>query len=137
MTVPSYQFLAFALVAALIFNLVRLTWLRQAVLLTTNILFLASFAGQPALYLAFACFIAYGLVVLRLLQSGRTGFLKAWIVFTVLLFCWLKKYPFIPSGLLLHSPYFTIGLSYIFFRVMSLIIDAGQGVLTERVSLIE
>ena len=111
MTVPSYQFLAFALGAALIFNLVRLTWLRQAVLLTTNILFLASFAGQPALYLAFACFM--------------------------LLFCWLKKYPFIPSGLLLHSPYFTIGLSYIFFRVMSLIIDAGQGVLTERVSLIE
>jgi D-alanyl-lipoteichoic acid acyltransferase DltB (MBOAT superfamily) len=37
---------------------------------------------------------------------------------------WLKKYAFLPSSLYLRAPYVTLGLSYIFFRVLHLIIDA-------------
>jgi alginate O-acetyltransferase complex protein AlgI len=41
-------------------------------------------------------------------------------------FCWLKKYWFLaPVGFLTH-PYLTVGLSYVFFRVMHLVIDAAD-----------
>jgi D-alanyl-lipoteichoic acid acyltransferase DltB (MBOAT superfamily) len=42
-------------------------------------------------------------------------------------FIWLKRYSFIPPALLLPPGAMTVGLSYIFFRVMHLVIDAGQG----------
>jgi D-alanyl-lipoteichoic acid acyltransferase DltB (MBOAT superfamily) len=41
----------------------------------------------------------------------------------VFAYIWLKKYTFLPEGIFLHSPYFTLGLSYIFFRVMHLLIE--------------
>ena len=41
-------------------------------------------------------------------------------------FLWLKRYSFIPEALLLPPGTMTVGLSYIFFRVMHLVIDAGQ-----------
>ena len=51
-------------------------------------------------------------------------------------FVWLKKYAFVPSGLLLEFPYITLGLSYIFFRVLHLIIDARSGDIPERISIV-
>ena len=68
------------------------------------------------LWIPFALFLLYGFLAVRLLQSKlRTG-LAIWVILTVVLFCWIKKYAFIPDALLLHSPYATVGLSYIFFR---------------------
>jgi D-alanyl-lipoteichoic acid acyltransferase DltB (MBOAT superfamily) len=40
------------------------------------------------------------------------------------LFFWLKKYSFLPSATYLSFPYMTVGLSYVFFRALHLIIDA-------------
>ena len=40
------------------------------------------------------------------------------------MYLWLKKYTFFPKAVLLTHPYFTLGLSYIFFRVMHLVIDS-------------
>lgn len=137
MTVPSFQFLAFAIAAAIVFQLARGKHLRSAVLLITNILFLASFSTRPELWIPFAGFLAFGFAAVRLLQSGRRIPLWVWVVVTLTLFCWIKKYTFIPTSLLLHTPYVTVGLSYIFFRLMSLIIDAGQGALTERVGTVD
>jgi D-alanyl-lipoteichoic acid acyltransferase DltB (MBOAT superfamily) len=45
----------------------------------------------------------------------------------ILVYIWLKKYVFLPPGIFLHSPYFTVGLSYIFFRVLHLLIETGDG----------
>jgi D-alanyl-lipoteichoic acid acyltransferase DltB (MBOAT superfamily) len=39
----------------------------------------------------------------------------------------LKKYAFLPEASFLHFPYFTLGLSYIFFRVLHLLIETGDG----------
>jgi len=41
-------------------------------------------------------------------------------------YIWLKKYTFLPAGIFLHCPYFTLGLSYIFFRVLHLLIETGD-----------
>jgi D-alanyl-lipoteichoic acid acyltransferase DltB (MBOAT superfamily) len=52
------------------------------------------------------------------------------------LFVWLKRYTFIPSEFFLRYPYFTLGLSYIFFRVMHLVIDSHAQTLGGKVSVI-
>jgi alginate O-acetyltransferase complex protein AlgI len=134
MPVPSFPFLAFGLVAALAFRLAAATGWRNVVLLAINLLFLASFAASPLALVPFLGFVAFGYAGFRLMQAGRKGLLAALVVVTVVLFCWLKKYTFIPSQLLLHSPYLTVGLSYVFFRVLHLIIDAGQGEALEGLS---
>jgi alginate O-acetyltransferase complex protein AlgI len=39
---------------------------------------------------------------------------------------WLKKYTLLPDRIFINHPYFTLGLSYIFFRVLHLLIEAGN-----------
>src|ERR1019366_3087392 len=50
-------------------------------------------------------------------------------------YVWLKKYTFLPEGIFLHAPYFTLGLSYIFFRVLHVLIETGDGAETRHISL--
>jgi D-alanyl-lipoteichoic acid acyltransferase DltB (MBOAT superfamily) len=58
------------------------------------------------------------------------------LVVAIAAFVWLKKYSFVPHVLTLRFFYLTLGLSYIFFRVLHLIIDAWQSSLAERVSAV-
>jgi alginate O-acetyltransferase complex protein AlgI len=53
----------------------------------------------------------------------------------VVLFFWLKRYSFLPSASFLPFAYSVLGLSYIFFRVAHVIIDAQGGDLG-RISLV-
>ena len=136
MTVPSFQFLLFAAVIAGLFNLAP-RGLRPAVQLLANLAFLASFSRAPAAFIPFAGFLAFGYASVVLLQRGWTRPFWALVAITLLLFFWLKKYTFIPPQIWLAHPYLTIGLSYVFFRVLHLIIDARSGDLPERVGLLD
>jgi D-alanyl-lipoteichoic acid acyltransferase DltB (MBOAT superfamily) len=49
------------------------------------------------------------------------------ILAVIFVYIWLKKYTFLPEGMFLHYPYFTLGLSYVFFRVLHLLIETGDG----------
>lgn len=131
MNVPSFEFLAFAAIAALVFNLFRYAGWRQAVLLVTNLIFFASLVHGVVACLPFLLFLAVGYGLMRLAQrtaegDGRVLF-GASVVALILLFAWLKKYGFFPAQVFLDFPYATIGLSYVFFRVLHLIIDARGG----------
>jgi alginate O-acetyltransferase complex protein AlgI len=133
----SFQFLGFAILVVLIFNInPSVTW-RQTVLLLASLVFLAFFSLNPVAYLPLAAFLAFGFVSVRLLQTGARGtaFLPL-LIAGIVAFVWLKKYSFVPGPLLLHFPYVTLGLSYIFFRVLHLIIDAKDGAVPGRVSLV-
>src|SRR5207249_1632651 len=44
----------------------------------------------------------------------------------IVAYMWLKKYPIVPGGDFLPFTYLTAGLSYIFFRVLHLLIESGQ-----------
>jgi alginate O-acetyltransferase complex protein AlgI len=57
------------------------------------------------------------------------------IVLVLAVFVWMKRYSFIPQTVLLPPGAMLIGLSYIFFRVMHLVIDAAQGG-TERIGVV-
>jgi D-alanyl-lipoteichoic acid acyltransferase DltB (MBOAT superfamily) len=59
-----------------------------------------------------------------------------WCVLAIIFaYIWLKKYTFLPEGIFLHFPYFTVGLSYIFFRVLHLLIEAGDDNEAPRIGL--
>ena len=137
MIVPSVQFLAFAALSAIVFNLGRSTLWRQAILLAVNVAFLASFSHDPLAFLPFAGFIAYGFAAQRVARNGSAPRLFVLlIVLTLLAFFWLKRYGFIPHAAFLPFPYLLVGLSYVFFRVLHLIIDSHQGAVAEPVGLL-
>ncbi|WP_197413851.1 MBOAT family O-acyltransferase [Terracidiphilus gabretensis] len=62
------------------------------------------------------------------LEHGWARLMVWSILAIVFAYVWLKKYTFLPEQSFLHFPYFTLGLSYIFFRVLHLLIESGDGV---------
>jgi D-alanyl-lipoteichoic acid acyltransferase DltB (MBOAT superfamily) len=135
MIVPSFQFLAFAAIAALLFNLSRALAWQNIVLLLVNLAFLSTFSHDPAALAPFAVFLAVGFFGARAMQSQR--WLPAFVpllALVIAMFFWLKRYMFVPADLQLHYTYVTIGVSYVFFRVLHLIIDARSPGLPTRIS---
>jgi alginate O-acetyltransferase complex protein AlgI len=128
----SLKFLAFGVVAAVGYSLRKPVAWRQGVLLVANLCFLVTFASSPWMLLPFAGFLLFGYVGVRLMQAGFQKSFSPLVLTTILLFIWLKRYTFLPHASFLQSAYVTIGLSYIFFRVLHLIIDSKDGELPHR-----
>jgi alginate O-acetyltransferase complex protein AlgI len=148
MTVPSWPFLVFVLLGAglfnavstRVFNAVRVQLWRDAVWLVLNLAFVWSFAQAVIPLLPLAGFLTLGYLALGhgaagAVRTGRRWAAPAAILLVLAAFVWLKRYSFVPEALLLPPGAMLVGLSYVFFRVMHLVIDAGQGG-TERVGLI-
>ena len=135
MIVPSFQFLEFAALGALLFNIGRASWWRQAVLLLWNVVFIASFTHNPVAMLPFAGFLLFGYVASQywVRPGASRAMFVAILLITIAVFFWLKRYTFVPSALLLPNIFLLLGLSYVFFRVLHVIIDSYQGAL-ERIS---
>jgi alginate O-acetyltransferase complex protein AlgI len=119
----SFQFLAYAFCVVVVFSISRAVAWRQFVLLAGSIVFLGFFSMHPAEFVPLAFFLLFGFVSMRLVRAGLIGPFVP-VTLGVLAFIWLKRYGFIPSSLFLQHPYVTLGLSYIFFRVLHLIIDS-------------
>ena len=135
MNVPSFQFLLLALAAAVLFHFSSSRPWRQAVLLVANIGFFATFGSSNVLaYLPFAGLLLLGYVGLHRPRNHHAGWLI--VAAIVAAFFWLKKYTFIPAPLLINFPYVSIGLSYVFFRVLHLAIDTQQNLLPARPGLL-
>jgi alginate O-acetyltransferase complex protein AlgI len=132
----SLQFLAYACAVVLVFNFNRSVAWRQFILLGASVGFLGFFSLQPPAFVPLAAFLAYGFVSLRLMQAKKTNLYAPLLLLGIVAFMWLKKYAFIPAALFLHHPYLTLGLSYIFFRALHLIIDARNGDLPPNISLV-
>ena len=125
MAVPSFLFLAFAAVAALVHGLSRARSWRVAVMLVVNASFLLSFSRDPVALAPYLGFLLVGYLLIRRIGAGVAGWIHAAaVILLVAAFFWLKRYSFIPSPLLLGFDYMTVGLSYVFFRVVHLAIAA-------------
>jgi D-alanyl-lipoteichoic acid acyltransferase DltB (MBOAT superfamily) len=72
---------------------------------------------------------------LFLIQRGLPKALTLSVLAVILAYIWLKKYTVLPDAMFLHSFYFTVGLSYIFFRVLHLLIESGDGHEKPRIGL--
>jgi len=127
MDTASLQFVLFGLIAAALSNLSRSRVWRSIVIMVASLIFLAMLAKSAVALIPLAAFLLFGYGALAMRERGwskRTAWSVPAVIFA---YVWLKKYTFLPESFFLHSPYFTLGLSYIFFRVLHLLIEAGEG----------
>jgi alginate O-acetyltransferase complex protein AlgI len=123
----SFQFVLFGLIAAIVSNFSRSRVWRSVVLMLASLVFVAMLLQRPVMILPLVGFLLLGYAGLTMLERGWSR-LTVWSILAVIFaYVWLKKYTFLPEGIFLHFPYFTLGLSYIFFRVLHLLIEAGEG----------
>jgi alginate O-acetyltransferase complex protein AlgI len=122
----SIQFIAFGLAAAVLVNLAcRVAW-RAAMLLACSIVFVLLIGGDGKSFLPLAGFLALGYAGLWLIRAKVPGALATFVILIIAAYAWLKKYPVVPQTDFLPFAYLTAGLSYIFFRVLHLLIESGQ-----------
>jgi D-alanyl-lipoteichoic acid acyltransferase DltB (MBOAT superfamily) len=105
------------------------------VLFVASLGFIGLLAHRPIVLLPLAGFLLLGYGGLFLLQRGWSRSAVWSLVLVVLVYVWLKKYTFLPEGSFLRVPYLTLGLSYIFFRVLHLLIETGDGKETRQIGL--
>jgi len=131
MDTASLQFVLFGLIVATLSNFSRSNVWRSIVLMLASLIFLAMLAKSAFVLIPLAAFLLFGYGALAMRERGWSG--VAWSIPAVIfLYVWLKKYTFLPERFFLHFPYFTLGLSYIFFRVLHLLIEGGEGVGAEE-----
>lgn len=126
MDTASFQFVLFGLATAVVSNFSRARLWRSAVLFAASLLFLGLAAHNPWVFFPLAGFLLLGYTAIVLLERSWVRS-SAWFIVAVLfVYIWLKKYTFLPETIFLRSPYFTLGLSYIFFRVLHVVIETGD-----------
>lgn len=135
MAFTSPTFLIFVLTVVLVMSAVRSPRARTILLLIANVVFLASHVSRPTELLPLLTFIVIGYVLVEALRITRSGpLLWAGLAVVVGSFVWLKRYAFVPALLQLPALYTVVGLSYVLFRIVHLMIDARQGELASRIS---
>jgi alginate O-acetyltransferase complex protein AlgI len=122
----SFQFVLFGLATAAVSNLSRSKAWRSLVLLGASIIFLGLLEHNVIAFLPLASFLFLGYAGLLLLELGWSKSLPWCLLAIVFAYTWLKKYSFLPHDIFISSPYFTLGISYIFFRVLHLLIESGD-----------
>ena len=127
MDTASLQFVLFGLIAAVLSNLSRSRVWRSIVIMLASLIFLAMLAKSAVALIPMAAFLLFGYGALAVRERARIGWVACSIPVVIFAYAWLKKYTFLPEWSFLHFPYFTLGLSYIFFRVLHLLIEAGEG----------
>jgi D-alanyl-lipoteichoic acid acyltransferase DltB (MBOAT superfamily) len=132
----SYEFVLFGLAAAVFSNFSRAQVWRSLVLLLASIVFLGLLVHSVVAVLPLAGFLLLSYACLFLVEHGWSRS-TTWIILVVLfVYVWLKKYTFLPERMFLNSPYFTLGLSYILFRVLHLLIESRDSSEKQHVGLV-
>jgi len=133
MSVPSFEFLGFAALVALAINISEKPAWRRFILFLANVAFVLSLSHDPKDLAPFFMFLVVGFIAIKVVERIKgQGVYTLMLVLVLLLFCWLKQYAFVPHGLFLPYVYLTVGLSYVFFRVLHLVIEAHDDNLPGR-----
>lgn len=102
-----------------------------------NIFFIFSFAKNLSQLLLFFIFLLVGFFSIKMIEnypSQKNAILSISVI--VCIFIYLKKYSFVSFAPFIKWPYFSIGLSYILFRVLHILVDTYGGALQKKISLI-
>ena len=136
MSFVSYSFLALVAALLLLSNTFTAPRSRALSCLGASAIFLASYVDSSLQLLPLSAFMLVGYGSVELLRRTRSAaHLAALLLAVVACFVVLKRYSFVSGLLELPFPYLVVGLSYVLFRALHLMIDAQQGELLRRVPL--
>jgi D-alanyl-lipoteichoic acid acyltransferase DltB (MBOAT superfamily) len=133
----SLEFVAFVAVSLLLFHLAGRLAARRAVFFAINLAFVAGLASTPSRMTVTAVFLIAGYLAVRAIQAGR----QRWAIWTSILaavaaFVYLKRYSVVAFLPPLDFSYSTIGLSYLLFRILHLLVDCYEGALTAPIPFV-
>lgn len=125
----SVIFFVFLLGVVCLYWLIKPASLRHLVLAFANAVFIYSFLDHWTDGWALAGFMLIGYVMVASVPLRKPGVAGAYVLVLVTIFALLKQY-FVPENLVSAYPVFsTLGLSYVLFRILQLIIDRAQGMI--------
>ena len=128
MDFTSPLYIGFVTATVLAFNAWRLPVFRQCVLLAANLLFLASFVQSLEQLVPLFGFLVLGYAATRWVARRRNPWLLGWTIFLIVaVFVELKRYTFLPARVELLFLYLQVGLSYVLFRILQMVIDSAGG----------
>ena len=138
MTFTSPSFLLLVLAFVLLSNAFPSPRARGVTLALTSGVFIGSYVDTPLQLLPFAAFLLFGYVSVELLRRGGSRlFLAVLLVGLLSGFVILKRYSFLAPAVQLPFPYLVVGLSYVLFRLIHLMVDAQQGELAGRIPVLQ
>jgi len=101
-----------------------------------NVLFIFTFINHLTALIPLACFLLAGFLSIRLVVAFpyKSTFIAV-TGFVLLIFIYLKKYAFLSFVHFIDWPYLSVGLSYILFRMIQILVDVHQQAIQEKVTL--
>ncbi len=128
MGILSGYFLLIAVLVAVGQRLLPWQGARTALLTAANVVFFASFARGAWTLLPLLAFLLQGWVCITWVNYKQSqAALVLSVTWMLVLFVVLRQYTFVPTFLQPVDVFVNVGLSYILFRVLHLIIDSGTG----------
>jgi len=137
MDITSLPFVAFALASVLAVNAAGRAGKGGVMLLACNLIFIGSFARTVQSLAPIGGFVLLGYFCLIAVEHGRRQRVAATaVVLVVGTFIYLKQYSI--AGIFPDIPfvYVLIGVSYILFRIVHLLVDRYQGAIEGPISLV-
>jgi alginate O-acetyltransferase complex protein AlgI len=124
----SLLFLAFAFVAVILLRLAPSGVLRRLTIFGLNAVFLLSMVKAPLQLVPLVGFVILGYGAILVAGRARSS-LSLGILVTglVAIFIWLKRYPIVSALPTFSFAFTVVGLSYILFRILHILIDVAQG----------
>ena len=133
-SLTSPRFILFVIALVLLFHLHRGATYRVILLAIADIIFIVSYVSKPEQLLPLLGFLLLGYGCVQMAQrSVRAGVVSSLVALTLVVYVALKQFSFLPGFARIPFPYLIIGLSYILFRLLHLIIDAAAGNLPDRI----
>jgi D-alanyl-lipoteichoic acid acyltransferase DltB (MBOAT superfamily) len=135
MAVCSLGFLVFCLIVVGLSESIRGARLRQLILACANALFLATLVPDRRSWIFFTIVLAASYAALWLVRLTRWGAVVATsIVLAIVTFLYFKRFPFFATWVpvpfewnLTQNPVELVGLSYILFKLIHMLVDEWQG----------
>lgn len=131
MSLTSLGFLGFAALSIILLRILPGGGWRQATLLGLDAAFLYSQTDAllPLLPLIGFVLLGYVAVIAAERRRARHG-LGLLVLGMVAIFVWLKRYPLVSALPTFGFAFTVVGLSYMLFRILHIVIDVGQGSLS-------
>lgn len=134
MAFTSPGFLLLLLAFVLLTNAFPSPRARSVILCLASAVFIGSYVDSAWQLLPFGIFLLFGYVSIEVLRQRRSRrLLGALLVGLLGGFVLLKRYSFLSPAVQLPFPYLVVGLSYVLFRLIHLMVDAQQGELARRI----